>query len=147
MDELAFRKLEILLQGSHTYVERYKQKLDSIRKNLWIDLNLVPKLSHQEQQLVVSYFLELACQSQNSLNIDFGRASLMALPKDWLLENIEGVFEPILQTNDEWEYRRLLEICWKIDRELVNKLVIWGLKNTNPQIEDAAKECLNELGK
>jgi hypothetical protein len=145
MDDFIFPDLEVLLQGSNPYVERYKQQLDSIHKNLWMHLDLVPQLSYQVQQSVLSYFLELACQAQNSLNINLGRASLMALPKDWLLENIESASKPMMQTNDEWEYRRLLEIYWKLDRGLAHKLVLWGLKSMNSEIEITAKECLEKL--
>lgn len=145
MDELVFRDLEVLLQYSHSYIERYKQELDGIHKDLWLHFDLVPQLSHLEQQAVLSYFLELACQTQNILNIELGRASLIALPRDWLLKNIEKAFEPLLQNNDEWEYRRLLEVCWKLDRGLVNKLVFWGLDNMHLEIQENAKECLAEL--
>ena len=145
MDDFIFPDLEVVLQGSNPYVKRYKQELNSIHKNLWMNLDLVPQLSHQVQQLVLSYFLELACQAQNSLNINLGRASLMTLPKDWLLENIESASQPMMNTNDEWEYRRLLEIYWKLDRGLADKLVIWGLKSMNPEIEITAKECLEKL--
>jgi hypothetical protein len=145
MDELVFRDLELLLQKSHIYIERYKQELDGIHKNLWLHLDSVPQLSHLEQQAVLSYFLELACQTQNILNIELGRASLIALPRDWLLKNIERAFKPLLQNNDEWEYRRLLEVCWKLDRGLVDNLILWGLDSTNLEIQQTAKECLAEL--
>lgn len=145
MDNFVFGDLEMLLQGSHPYIERYKQGLDDIHKNLWAHLESVPQLSYQEQRSVLSYFLQLACQSQNALNIDLGRASIIALPNDWLLENIEEVSEPFLQTNDEWEYRRLLEVYWKLDRGLAQNLVIQGLKSTNSEIKDVAREYLDEL--
>jgi hypothetical protein len=72
-------------------------------------------LAEKERQFVLSYFLELACQAQNMLNIELGRASLVTLPRKWLLEKIEAAAKPLLDTNDEWEYRRLLEVYWKLD--------------------------------
>jgi hypothetical protein len=122
MNDLTFRDLEELLHGTHPYIERYKHELDGVQENLWMHLETVPQLEEKEQQFVLSYFLELACQAQNILNIELGRASLVALPRNWLLEKIEEASKPLLDENDEWEYRRLLEVYWKLGEGLVRNL-------------------------
>ncbi|BAZ18106.1 hypothetical protein NIES4071_99890 [Calothrix sp. NIES-4071] len=38
------------------------------------------------------------------LNIELGRAGLLAIPKNWLLENIREAIQRVLNLNDYWEY-------------------------------------------
>ena len=146
MRDLVFRDLETLMGFSHPYIEEFKSRLDSFRPGLWAHLELVPNLDAQAGRAVLSYLLGSACQSQNTLNIELGRAGLLALPREWLLLNIEEAAEPLLRADDEWEYRRLLEVCWKLDGGLVRRLALGGVGNENPEVREACEEYLKELG-
>jgi len=145
--DIAFRDLGTLLKSSHPYVERFKSNLGAIQDHLWEHLDATENLEQHAGLEVLSYLLELACQSQNILNIDLGRAGILALPKSWLLENIESVAESRLNLQAEWEYRRLLEIVWKLDRELVRKMILKGLDCPNIGVREAAEESKSELNK
>ncbi|MEM7802716.1 MAG: hypothetical protein AAF633_26225, partial [Chloroflexota bacterium] len=87
MKDLVFPELDSILDKKSPYVDRYRAILNKIKDQLWLDLSIVPKLSQNDQQFILKYFLELACQAQNAINIDMGRASIMELPADWLIEN------------------------------------------------------------
>ncbi|MCI0645539.1 MAG: hypothetical protein L0346_11720 [Chloroflexi bacterium] len=128
MRDLSFRSLDTLLQGSHPYVKRFKQDLDSIHENLATHLDQTPTLNSTAQSAVLEYLLSLACQTQNILNIELGRAGLLALPREWLITHLESAAGPLLESNDEWEYRRLLEVTWKLNSQLVRRFVLRGIK-------------------
>ena len=133
------RDLNTLLSFSHPYIDRFKQRLDSLQPKLWTHLELTPRLDPANGKAVLSFLLELACQSSNMLNIELGRAGLFAIPRDWLLETIEEAAEPLLQLNDDWEYRRLLEVYTELSNAFVRRLALRGLKSTNPEIKKPLK--------
>jgi hypothetical protein len=145
--DLVFRDLDTLLQFSHPYIDRFKNHLESFQHDLWRQLEATPILDPSVSVEVVSYLLELACKSENILNIDLGRAGLMALPKTWLLEHVQTIAQSRLDLQDDWEYRRLLEVAWKLDRGLVEMLTEQGLSSSNVDVREAAKYSKDELDK
>ena len=139
------RDLNTLLSFSHSYIDRFRHELDSIQPNLWANLDEVPRLHPAKGKAVVSCLLEFACQCQNMFNIELGRAGLLAIPRDWLLQNIEEAAEPLLVSDDDWEYRRLIEFYWEFSEGLVRRLAVRGLDSGNPEIKEAAEDFLRAL--
>jgi len=127
------------------YVSEYRQKMNDFRDQLWNQLYIIPTLDLNLQRVVLFYLIELACQSQNDINIQIGREALLSLPRQWLLSHIEGVVELINKSEDEWEYRRLLELYWLLDKKLVKRFALQGLKSENPDVVEAAEEFINKL--
>ncbi|HEX8905446.1 MAG TPA: hypothetical protein VF771_11415, partial [Longimicrobiaceae bacterium] len=80
MSAWAFRQLPELLRLEHPYVEQLKEWMDAIEPELWRHPERTPSLAPEQGRAVVSGLLELACQCQNMLNIELGRAGLLALP-------------------------------------------------------------------
>lgn len=74
-----------------------------------------------------------------------GRAGLLVIPRNWLLENIKEAIQRVLNLDDEWEYRRLLEVLWKIDKGLVYEFTIRGLYSDNAEVRETARDSLDEL--
>jgi hypothetical protein len=69
----------------------------------------------------------------------------MALPREWLLVNIEDLVEPLLLSNDDWEYLRLMEVSWKLSEKLVYKWAQRGTQSKNAEIVKIANDILSEL--
>jgi hypothetical protein len=130
---------------NHPYDIEFRRRMDSFQENLWANLDLAPHLDGVVAEAMIAYLLELACQCQNMRNMTLGRMTLWALPEQWLSEQIESIAEPLLQLNNDWEYRRLLEVYWRLDKSLVRKLALRGLNNPNPEIREAGQECLDRL--
>jgi len=130
---------------NHSDDIEFRHRMDSFHENLWAHLDLAPQLDDVVAHSMLSYLLELACRCQHIRNIELGRMALWALPKQWLLERIGLVAEPLLQLNDDWEYRRLLEVYWRLDKSLVKELASRSLGNPNPEIRAAGQECLDKL--
>ena len=145
MRDLEFRDLNTLLKFSNPYADRFKDHLGAIQHDLWEHLEVTPSLDLANSVEVISYLVELACKSQNTLNIELGRAGMMALPLPWLLEHLESVAQSHVNLQDEWEYRRLLEIAWKLDHGLVEILTMYGLGSQNINVRQAAEKSKCEL--
>src|SRR5262245_49081148 len=106
----------------HHYELTFRRGLDRYHPELWQHLDVVAHLAPDVGAQVLAYLLEYACQAQSELNIMLGRKALLAIPRDWLLKHITAAAEPLLELEDEWEYRRLLELYWELDRELTQSL-------------------------
>ena len=127
------------------YDERYRQRMDAFQPGLWARPEAVPALEPTTRDAVLRYLLELACQAQNIRNITLGRTALLALPRAWLLRNIEHYAEPLLHLEDEWEYRRLAELYEQLDDDLIRRLVVRGLATPSEAIQEVARELQDQL--
>jgi hypothetical protein len=90
--------------------------------------------------------VELACQPQNTRLITAGRQQVLAMPRAWVLQEIEKVAAEALDLTDYWEYRRLLELAGLLDAELVRRLVSLGLGSSDPDVREAAEDFRNRPG-
>lgn len=128
-----------------SYLARAIASVNAHEPNLWEHLDRVPLLPPGAGRAILEDFLELACRCQHLGNITIGRRGLLDLPREWVLRHIEPAIEPLLQREEEWEYRRLLEACWPLDKDLVEKLARRGLDSPDPGIREAAGDCLKTL--
>jgi hypothetical protein len=120
----------------------FKQSLDAFQKDLWAHPEQLSLLEPSKAMEALTYAVDLACSSQNSHNIHLGRQFVTAAPRDWVLKHIEQVAEPLVQLNDDWEYRRLLELYEDLDDGLLLRLAKRGLQSSNPEIRDAANDFI-----
>ncbi len=84
--------------------------------------------------------VQLACQPQNASRIVAGRRRVLAMPRLWVLEHIEGVAAHALDLADYWEYRRLLELAEQLDANLTRRLIPLGLVSGDPDVREAAED-------
>src|SRR2546423_3450706 len=88
-------------------------------------------------------FLRLACQPTNPADIVSGRKAIYDLPRDWVLASIELNATKLLDLNDDWEFRRFLELCSTLDRELTLRVASRSAGHENREIRDAAEDFLS----
>jgi hypothetical protein len=77
--------------------------------------------------------------------ISYFRRAILSLPKEWLLEHIEEAAEPILQSGDDEEYRRFLELYLQINPELTRRLAQRALASSNPNVQEAGQDFMEKL--
>lgn len=83
---------------------------------------------------VAAELLRTACKAQNAANILLARRRLAALaPLD-----LVALAESTIDMNDEWEYRRLLELAKEVDEHALRRLVQWGLRHADDSVAEAA---------
>jgi len=124
------------------YGKSYKEQMNAFQEGLGENLEGVPTLEPQIRSAVMHYLLELACQAQNTRNILLGRQALQSVPREWLLNNIERCAQFLLELEDEWEYRRLLEVYEQLDAHLTHRLASRGLSSPKSDIQETAHEWL-----
>jgi hypothetical protein len=84
------------------------------------------------------YNLGQACQRSSPSANRAGWRGILDLPRDWALRHLEPFAERELDLEDEWEYRRLLEVCALLDRGLLERFIRRGLTSANPEVREAA---------
>jgi hypothetical protein len=135
----------IELNSDDQYDINFQRFLNSHHPDLLVRPELIEQLEFAQGREILSEFIELACQCQNIRNIELGRAGIWMLPKKWVLECIEEVVELMLYQGDEWEYLRLIEVYWHIDKSLVNRLAMRCLDCCDSEIQELGKDCLAKL--
>jgi len=84
--------------------------------------------------------LERACQAQNISVITQGRSEILAMERDAVVQRIERVAGETLRLDDEWEFRRLLELYEQLDRGLLRRLIDVGLASSSGEVREAAED-------
>lgn len=71
------------------------------------------------------------------------RDAILAMPRDFVISNIEQVAEPFLENGTYDEYRRLLELYASLDKVLTKKLAERAMRHEDADIQEAGKDFLN----
>ncbi len=109
---------------------------------LWIDGKC--NLSLPEQLTVVARLFETACKSQNVGHIVASRNVLSKIPVVNLRELIPSAVGRTLDLDDEWEFRRLLEVLQVVSQpEQLAHYIVAGKSSSNPDVREAALEFDN----
>jgi hypothetical protein len=82
----------------------------------------------------------LACQASYVPRILRGRAGVLSAPRTWILAHVEQIAEDAIDWDDEWDYRRLLELYALLDPRLLPRAIEKGLTSHNPEVAEAAEE-------
>ena len=104
---------------------------------------LLRYLSQDELMQLFKELVFLSSYSRGTLSIV--REAILSLPRDWVLQNIEQIANPILEKGDYDEYRRILELYLELDRELTRKLANQAINHKDPDIKEAGEDFLLKL--
>lgn len=89
---------------------------------------------------IVGTLLSWACCGQNTLPITIARECLTQFPAEWVSQRIRQTYTRFIDIVDDWEYRRLLEVCELISRDLLRWAVALNAASTNPDIAEAVND-------
>lgn len=87
--------------------------------------------------------VELACQASYVPRICQARAGVLSAPTTWVLAHVEQIAEDAIDWDDEWHYRRLLELYAMLDPRLLPRATERGLTSPNVEVREAAEEFRN----
>jgi hypothetical protein len=126
-----------------------EQTLELIRENLSkprpereFAFEVARSLPTQYRQKLLRDFVGLACEPSYVPTIEQARDIILTLPRKWTVDHIEAVAEPLLQSSDDWIYRRLLELFALLDQELTLRLARRAAEHTDPEIRSAGNAFL-----
>jgi hypothetical protein len=74
-----------------------------------------------------------------------GQDVILRLPREWLLDRIESVAEPLLQNGSYDDYRRFLELYIKIDPLLTERLAMKAAASSDSDIREADEDFMEIL--
>jgi hypothetical protein len=101
-------------------------------------------LSDEISSEVVGELISWACQPTNVLPITIARNCLKQFPVDWASPKIKQTVFHFIDITDDWDYRRLLELCELISLDLLKWAIELNDKSTNPDIAEAVDD-FNEI--
>ena len=82
----------------------------------------------------------LACRPQNAGRIVQGRDRVAAMPREWVLANVEAAARSVVDFGDYWEYARYLELLDHLGAvDEVSTMVAEGLKSADWDVRDVAE--------
>jgi len=119
-----------------------RNRLNQVLPGLYDDLGQFVSLPEAEARKAIGLLLDYACQCQHIGNITIGRCALARIPQLPLTELLPACVEEVLDLEDEWEYRRLLELLVHLDSSLLSDYIRIGLGSPSPDIREAATEFM-----
>jgi len=129
-----------------TYEQNLLQVVRSLLKKpsyTTLGLELSLHLSLEDQKSLLTDFLQIA--SYQSRDIQLSRSVILALPRDWLIENVEKNSESLLAVGTDEEYGRLLELFSLLDGPLAHRLAQRAAAHSNPHIREVGQDFLERL--
>jgi hypothetical protein len=106
-------------------------------------LRLFPMLTLAERQEAFADLVRVA--SVGHVDVQLARTAILNLPREWVLERIEAVAEPLLQRGDYEEYQRLLELYRDLDPGVTRRLAERAAAHADPDVREAGEDFLAAL--
>jgi len=132
-----------------SYIDEFKknnpQWIERLRKELLGNNRVVASailayLDEKEQMSIFDLLIHYASFTHGGTV--FFRDLILGLPKEWVLKNIEKYTNSILDNGDEDEYRRILELFYKLDYNLAISLAERAQKNNNLTIREVGDDFI-----
>ncbi|WNO09980.1 hypothetical protein [Teredinibacter sp. KSP-S5-2] len=136
---------EFIVNSVDTCIPYVKNELEYLSKfgiNELEEIHKAKELPLGEFKNILRHYLELACTCQNIGNITIGRYCIQKMPRRLVIQHVEECAATLLEANDEWIYRRLLELYSTIDSDLMARLVKFCLMHQNAEINCLGKEFI-----
>lgn len=130
-------------KGSHE--DWFRAALDQVSEGLADRLEYLGGHPEAVASAAVEVILGRACLAQNGNNILLGRAAASRIPQEVLSKLLPGAVARALNLNDEWEYRRLLELLEHVKSPLLAEYIRLGLASADPEIREAAQDMSDGL--
>jgi hypothetical protein len=97
-------------------------------------------LTVEEKQELLPEFLAMASWG-HGLQED-ARKQILALPRPWVLANVEQAAEPILVKGEEEEFRNFLELYHELSKDLATKLARRAVQHDDDEVREAGRAYL-----
>ncbi|CAH8768854.1 hypothetical protein [Paenibacillus dendritiformis] len=123
---------------------RIRKALDQVLPDSYDSIENFEKFPHKIGLSVLQILIEYACKSQNINSILLARDRIKKIPSKWLLEYLPEAAKDSICSEDEWEYRRLLELVDEAVPQLLQVYIEQGLLSDNDEVQEAAMDFRNK---
>ena len=125
----------------HAYEKAIADELNDIAdKEIYFHPSEIMSLSDTLAYKVIGTLLSWACQPQNITPITIARDCLKQFPVEWVSPKIKQTVFHFIDITDDWDFRRLLELCDLISIDLLKWAITLGADSTNPDIIEAVDD-------
>ena len=125
----------------NTYEKWIADSINKIaNKEIFYTTDMIMRDSEEISANIVAELIGWACKPQNESSIRIARDCLKQFPIEWVSLRIKQTTIKSIDITDDWEYRRLLELCELISTDLLKWAIILGEKSTNPDIVEAVDD-------
>jgi hypothetical protein len=122
------------------FTEELHREVDSIYPGASGRLDRIDELPGDAGRMIVNALLRQACESQHLGRILSARKALLALPRVWLSGVLPGAIGDVVALDDEWEYRRLIELLKDLDPPLFDSYIDYGMAAGEGEIYEIAAD-------
>lgn len=122
------------------YELRMRADINHIYAGAYDDIDTITTAPLDTGCKVLAVLLESACHGQNLGPIVLARDLLKNISSEWLYQNLPIVVQECIDMEDEWEYRRLLEVVRDVVPLLLKEYVAAGLASENEEVREAAED-------
>ena len=126
------------------YESIFIERINNIYPNAYNWVEKIDELPLAIGKKILSEILETGCKAQNEANIMLGRRTAKRLPRYWLFDHLEEVALSSIDIDDEWEYRRLIELIQEAEPKLMKKFIELGLSSKGAEIREAAEDYMEK---
>ncbi len=113
---------------------------NTANKEVYFSISEIMALSEKTATEVIGKLIFWACNPTNIMPITIARNCLEQFPVDWVSPKIKQTVFRYIDINDDWDYRRLLELCELISLDLLEWAIELNEKSTNPDIVEAVND-------
>ena len=125
----------------HAYEKAIADALNDIAdKEIYFHSSEIMSLSDTLAYKVIGTLLSWACQPTNIMPITIARDCLKQFPVEWVSPKIKQTVFRFIDITDDWDFRRLLELCDLISIDLLKWAITLGADSTNPDIIEAVDD-------
>ena len=113
---------------------------NAANKEVYFSISEIMALSEKTAAEVIGKLIFWACNPTNIMPITIARNCLEQFPVDWVSPKIKQTVFRYIDIKDDWDYRRLLELCELISLDLLEWAIELNEKSTNPDIVEAVND-------
>lgn len=123
---------------------RLRKALDKVLPDSYDSIENFEKFPHKIGLSILEILIEYACKSQNIALITLARDRIKKIPSRSLFEYLPKAAKGSICIEDEWEYRRLLELVNEAVPQLLEAYIEQGLLSDNDEVQEAATDFRNK---
>jgi hypothetical protein len=126
------------------FVEHLEERLNQIYPCAYQRLESIETFPLSAGKRSLAFLVAQACQCQHVGNITVAREAVKRVPSVWLSQHLPEVVRSSISLDDEWEYRRLLELLREVAPHLLVGYIEKGRESSNEEVREAAEDFIED---
>jgi len=123
-----------------SYEQNMIDEIDAILPGAFEHLEEISSVDPERAFRICAVILGYCCVATNDGAIRSGRKAFKKLPSEWLVVNLPSIITQTINLEDEWDYRRLLEVLRESNNTLLGAYITKGLNSSDVEINEAARD-------